>query len=342
MEFLKRIAFVSGALFACVAACKPDLDQRATRITGPRVLAVRADPAEVEPRDAIAFSTLVVDEHGVALTAPAASWSFCASRKPLAELGPVSPACYGQAPGSLLPLGVGARVEGAMPSAACKDFGPEVPQAKPGEPFGRPVDPDPTGGYYQPVTLQVDDDIAVAQARIACGVAGAPSEDVVTFRQRYHANENPTIVTVRVAGNVAAPDAPVAVERGAHVDLTIEWPACPAPDVCGDGICGPDETRQDCAQDCGKPRGCQGAERYLWFDPDARTLVVRREEMRVSWFSAGGLFERDRTGRAEDDPAPSSQNTWVAPDTSGPVHAWVVLRDSRGGVAWREIVFDVR
>jgi hypothetical protein len=151
-----------------------------------------------------------------------------------------------------------------MPGSACRDFGPDVPQAKPGEPFGRPVDPDPTGGYYQPLTLFVGDEVAVAQARIACGVAGAPSEDVVTFRQRYHFNANPEIGEVHVDGKVAATD-PVAVGRGARIAISVSWPACPAADTCGDAICGPDETREACPNDCARPGGCGGAERYLWF-----------------------------------------------------------------------------
>src|SRR5207302_4374953 len=143
--------------------CKPDLDQRATVIASTRVLAVREDPAEVEPRDEVAFTALVVGADGIAVAAPPATWAFCTARKPLAELGPISPACY-QGGDTFVGLGAGASVKGSMPVSACRDFGPEVPQAKPGEPDGRPVDP--TGGYYQPVSLFLGSDVAVDQSRV--------------------------------------------------------------------------------------------------------------------------------------------------------------------------------
>ncbi len=329
-----------------LVACKPELDQRATVIASTRVLAVQQTPAEVEPRDDVSFAALVVGADGAVIATPPATWAFCEARKPLAELGPVSPACYVGGPdGTFLALGGGASVKGSMPTSACRDFGPDVPQAKPGEPYGRPVDPDPTGGYYQPVSLFLGGgDVSVAQARVACGVAGAASEDVVTFRQRYHPNENPRVSAVRADGAPADESTPVRVAPGATVTVSVDWPACPLADACGDGICGPDETRASCMQDCGgaAPRGCDGAERYLWFDPDARVLTTRREQMRVSWFASGGLFDRDRTGRDEDDPTTTSDDAWTAPPSPALVRAWIVLRDARGGVAWRALVFDVR
>jgi hypothetical protein len=351
MDVLKlRVVLACAAVAVTTvvsAGCKPDLDQRASRIAGTRVLAVRAEPAEAEPRDAVNFTALIVDATGRADAAPVPTWAFCTARKPLAELGPVSPKCYSRAAAdSFLALGGGARVAGAMPSSACRDFGPEVPTAKPGEPYGRPVDPDPTGGYYQPLTLFVgaaDGEIAVETTRISCGVAGASSDDVISFRQRYHANENPRIDALGI-GDVAmtTETAPVPVARGARVKLHVTWPACPAVDTCGDGICGPDETRIACAADCGKPVGCMGAERYLYFDAETRQLVARRESMRVSWFASAGTFDRDRTGRASDDAQPSSDDEWDAPEEAMTVRGWVVLRDDRGGIAWRGFVIDVR
>jgi hypothetical protein len=85
-----------------------------------------------------------------------------------------------------------------------------------------------------------------------------------------------------------------------------------------------------------------GAERYVFFDAEARKLVVRRESMRVSWFASAGAFARDRTGRASDDAEPSSDNDWDAPAEATIVRGWVVLRDDRGGAAWQGFVIDVR
>jgi len=61
-------------------------------------------------------------------------------------------------------------------------------------------------------------------------------------------------------------------------------------------------------------------------------LVPHRESMRVSWFASAGSFEHEVTGRDEGDLATTTDNSWSAPATAGPVHLWIVLRDSRGGV----------
>src|SRR5262245_10801396 len=108
MELLKRSLPFAVVAVVCAGACRPDLDQRASRVTSSRVLAVRADPAEVEPRDPVSFSVLMVDPQGAVVANPPASWAFCSARKPLAELGPVSPACYGHGEGTLTGIGAGA------------------------------------------------------------------------------------------------------------------------------------------------------------------------------------------------------------------------------------------
>ncbi|MCL2778292.1 MAG: hypothetical protein FWD73_09835 [Polyangiaceae bacterium] len=336
------LAFAIG-----ISGCKPDLDERASELGAPvRVLAVQADPAEGVPGDAVTFRALVVDATGTEIEAPASSWGFCTARKSLAELGPVSPACYTAGSGALSPLGSGTSVQATLSSSACRDFGPEVPQSKPGE-YGRPVDPDPTGGYYQPVTFVAmagsDWVTAVETTRIACGLSGASSDDVITFRQRYHLNENPGVLRLRATDeDIEGESAPIAVTSGMRVTMTVEWPACPDVDVCGDGICGPDESQVTCTEDCAKPNGCMGAERYLVYDAEARGLVVHREAMSVSWFASAGSFDQERTGREADDPATSSDNIWQAPTTPRIVKGWVVLRDERGGTAWQPFVFDVR
>ncbi|MCL2725356.1 MAG: hypothetical protein FWD69_13065 [Polyangiaceae bacterium] len=311
------------------------------------MLAVRADPAEGVPGDAVAFRALVVDATGAEIAAPSSSWAFCTARKPLAELGPVSPACYEAGSDALSLLGSGTNVQAMLPTSACSNFGPEVPPNKPGEPYGRPVDPDPTGGYYQPVVFVAmegsDWVTAVETARIACGLSGASSDDVIAFRQRYHVNENPGVLRLRVNGeDVVDETTPVVVASGTSVAVTVEWPACPDVDACGDGICGPDESQVTCMDDCTQPNGCMGAERYLVYDAEARELVVHREAMSVSWFASSGSFDQDRTGREADDPATFSDNIWQAPTTPGIVKGWVVLREERGGTAWHPFIFEVR
>ena len=76
------------------------------------------------------------------------------------------------------------------------------------------------------------------------------------------------------------------------------------------------------------------AESYLYFDPAAQALVERREAMRVSWFATGGSLAVDASAVGETDEATEVSTTWHTPP-AGAAWIWMVLRDSRGGIATR-------
>ena len=84
MVLLKRIAFV----FVALAACKPDLGARESQVTGPRLLAMRATPAEVEQGDTLTYDALVVDPTGEIATP--IDYAYCTNRKPLDDPDTVS------------------------------------------------------------------------------------------------------------------------------------------------------------------------------------------------------------------------------------------------------------
>jgi hypothetical protein len=371
-----------GVLAAsALGSCKPDLDDVVSTITTPRVLAVQSqllvappagaaaagapsEEAEVRPTETMQLTALSVDPSG-RTTGAAIDWAFCNARKPLAELGPVNRDCYASSGDWFTELGMGGTVSAAVPRTACQLFGSDAPQPKLGEPPGRPVDPDPTGGYYQPARLlapgTAPETVTIAETRILCTLASFSPEVVAAYQQRYHRNTNPAIAALGVAGAPApwaeAPT-PNEVAVGEVVTLEVSWSACPTVDVPDDGVCGPDETgtacgtcgpdvaetRHDCCVDtnCVHALGCRGAERYVALDPATGALVDRREAIGVAWFTTGGSFAVARTGRSDDDVASTSDNTWRAPDVPGPVTIWVVLRDDRGGVGWREYAVEVR
>ena len=102
--------------------------------------------------------------------------------------------------------------------------------------------------------------------------------------------------------------------------VAVVWPAC------GDASKASDS-------------GCAGAEPYVAFDADSRRVVDRRESMHVAWASTAGTFESATTGRGSNERDTTSSNTFTAPSTAGTVHAWVVVRDDRGGVGW--LAYDV-
>ncbi|HET9627811.1 MAG TPA: hypothetical protein VFP84_40915 [Kofleriaceae bacterium] len=284
-------------LVLALAGCDAALDQRLAILDQPRVLAVIAEPAEAQPGQAVTYAVVVGGPDG-AIEGGAATprWAFCAAPKPPTEDNAVSTACLDA--GNLVPLGAQATVTAALPSNGCLQFGPETP---PGN--FRPRDADPTGGYYQPVRVDVDLPgdplLAFGLSRITCHLATAPSNVAFMYDMSYAANHNPTLDPI-VVGPV----------RAHHdVTLTASWPAA-------------------------------AAEPYVFYDPASQTLVTRREAMRVSWFATGGAIDVDASAVDERDPTTSVSTIWHTPD-AGTATLWQVLRDSRGGIAVQRAQVDV-
>lgn len=321
-------AAILGAIgvSSLLAGCTPELDDRGFQITGPRLLAIAATPAEAEPKAAVALRALYVDAAGER-GAGDLEWAFCTARKPLTEQGTVSSECVRASGPDLEALGSGATITGALPDEGCRLFGPDRPAPEAGEPVGRAVDPDPSGGFYQPVRLRVSDGgvlTAIGAARLACGISGSAPEQAIDFAKRYRRNENPAIAALTIvrAGSTApiTPDTPGAaagatVARGERVTLRAAWDACPTGST---------------------PVSCAGSEQYVWFDPEARVVSLRREAVRVSWFTTAGALDADSSGRSEDEAARvDTDNAWTAPDAAGDARIWLVVRDDRGGVGWQ-------
>lgn len=362
-----RLSVLAVAVVAAgaSAACKPDVVGRASLVDGDRVLAVSSDRPEAKPGDTVTYRALYVGSKGPPDPAHLAGleWAFCNTQKPLAVTGPIAPACLAPSGPGLAPLASGPTASGKIPADACKIFGPFPPDPKMGEPPGRPADPDTTGGYYQPVRLlapaEGEPDYSVGVTRLACGLSGATLEQSADYQARYRANENPaldSLVLTHSGGRseTLAPDGSgdaARVAPGETITLRASWAVCPSAPVCGDGICSPTELGVDCKDgeplccpaDCLDPKGCTGSEPYVGLDPVAHAIASRRESIRLSWFATDGDYSHDRTGVAEDDPAPRpySDDEWTAPSTSGRVWLWVVTRDDRGGVGFTSYEVDV-
>jgi hypothetical protein len=357
----RALARLCPWLLAAFAACKPEFSERPSEVQSYRVLAVQAEPAEwqriLDPdtneAKPASYRALVVNPLGTVANAEL-EWAFCTMPKPLTELNDVSIQCFQNDPAFIIPLGKGPAATAAIPENTCRQFGPDIPENA----AFRPADPDVSGGYYQPLRVlyrpQPDQLVpTMAKVRIRCGLAGASQEQSSEYNRKYHVNTNPKLETVAVDGrplaslesDPAAP--PFELPRGGHATLRGSWPSCPTTDACGDGFCGPTETNQkgegQCEADCTTPKACGGAERYLVFRLETRTLDVERESMRVSWFTAGGgSFRDDRTGRDGSDTATFTENELTAPEAPGTYPMWIVLRDGRGGSTWASYRFVVR
>ena len=329
-----------------LGGCTAALTDPTSLVGSARLLAVSLEPAEGAAGDAVALTALYADSGG-AIAEAAVDWSFCTARKPLAELGPVAQSCLDPDSADLVAIGTGLEVDGTIPEDACSAFGPNPPASSDGSAGGRPVDPDITGGYYQPlVGFPESGDVTLAAARVRCGLANVTQETYAAWNASYHSNTSPIVAGVTGDAGAGATEwvedgagEPTSVGVGARVTLTAAWPECPGvgggPEACGDGFCAADEDAVGCASDCEAPVACGGAETYTLYDAASKTLGTQREAMEATWFATAGSFTDARVGRAGDDEATAVEDVWLAPDTAQDVWLAVVLRDDRGGVAFQ-------
>jgi hypothetical protein len=298
---MRAWVIVSATLLS--AACRPELLDHDSVIHTPRVLAVKSEPAEAKPGTVLALTALVAVPP---LTdAPGGPrWSLCTAPKPLTENNVVSSLCLGSS-SSLVPLGEGQSITLATAYNACTLFGPDASSAG-----LRPRDPDLTGGYFQPLRL----DLAGAAPtfhlqRVSCNLADASAELAREFGLEYVANENPQLAPLiaSVAGKMVGLDS---IHAGSRVELEVGWSAT-------------------------------DAEQYAYFDRAAQVISTRREAMSVSWYVSGGELDSETTGRSEEDLSLTTSNAWIAPTQPEMVRLWLVLRDSRGGVDFAQYEIPV-
>ncbi|MDB4943153.1 MAG: hypothetical protein JWP97_2687 [Labilithrix sp.] len=295
MTSARAIFFTVGVL----AACRPDLGERESRVDRTKVIAVLVEPPDAMPGQEVTATVVVASPDGPVTAS--AEWALCATPRLLTENGSVSTAC--QANG-VVPLGgaPAASVTLPLPSDACAAFGPEIQAAE-----VRPRDPDSTGGFFAPIRALVVTAgggplTAFGFARLRCGLANASAENVQAFAARYAPNRSPVPSRLAAAPRSGAPAGLDAIAPGDRVVLRASW----------------------------RP---EDAEVYAYYDPAALAVVDRREGMRVTWLASAGDFDADRTGRADTEAEVFTDNTWTAPPRTGLVHVWAVLRDTRGGTA---------
>jgi hypothetical protein len=318
MRIIPALALLGPIVLA--TACKPNLGSPPSLIQGPRILAVRGTPAEAAENDPVTYDILAVDPNG-RIQSPVVTWSLCHDPKPPASANAVAAACLETPDDTPAPSPT---FMADMPDGACRVFGPQPPDVMPGKPPLRPQDPDPTGGFYQPVraTLVAGDvtERAFALERLKCHLANAPADVTAMFNAMIKPNQNPQIESVTLdpagspvalfaKGQTAMPAAPT-VAPGAPVTLEVAWTAATP-------------------------------ETYPVFNLVTQVLDTHRESLSVSWFATDGTFQHDRTGRGEAETDLTTEDVWTAPPTPGVVHFWILLRDVRGGVDFAETALMV-
>jgi len=297
-----------------LVACAPVLEDDTPYLTDPRLVAAQVEPPEAAAGDPVRVIGLYADASGALSEAPI-EWSLCVARRPLDELGPVDPSCLEPGSSDLVAIGTGLDVPATLPPDACSLFGPDPPPPAAGE-SGRPVDPDVTGGYYQPIVGLDGAAATLVSARLRCGLPDVRQETYIEWNQRYVSNANPRIDALGLLRDGAIEPVPAdghgtppTVAPGEYVLLAAAWQTCDA-------------------------APCDGAEPYVVYDRPNDTFVDHREAISVTWFGTGGTFDLPRTGVPGDAPATTVSNGWTAPDAPGEAWFAVVIRDDRGGVGF--------
>ncbi len=332
-------------LLGCTG-CVPALVDPTPLVDGPRVLAVVAEPPEVEPGGTVRMGALVADVDGE-VAEPTIEWALCGVPRPLAELGPIDPDCAVADSDALRPAGTGPTADLEIPLDACSLFGPNPPPAAAGEEAGRPADPDPTGGYTQPVlAFPVDPaaPLAFGGVRLRCGLPSVTQELAIAWNRDYRNNTRPAVQQWSLGGEplpgTGAPDRARSVAPGETLRIAVDWPECPSVAECGDAVCSSGEDTVSCPEDCVDGVGCAGAETYVFFDPAQGVLVEKQETISVAFFGTGGAFAASRVGVAGGADT-AVQTAWTAPAAAGPVWLAAVIRDDRGGVGFVAAWVDV-
>ena len=166
---------------------RPSLGPGDALITSTRILAVRADPAEADPGTQVTFTSLVASPSGTVASA-AIAWSFCDGAE----------AADGEQRRLERVLdGVRARLGRHGADDHRNLAGRRLLALRSRHHLGRsaPDDPDGTGGYYQPLRLDLAGaDVAFELARIHCDLPDADATVASAFAAAYRPNQNPVLL----------------------------------------------------------------------------------------------------------------------------------------------------
>ena len=316
MEQSKYAFLLALAATSFTLGCKPAVGKAPSLITDYALLAVIGEPPEAKPGDNVTYSYLLASPSGT-VDDNTAGWDVCATPKPPAENNSVASACNPPTPGT----NPGLTFDSVMPTDACQLFGPIAPPVQAGKPAIRPRDPDATGGYYLPVRVKFSDvatgEIAgFAFERISCNPANANGPVIQDYKTQYQANTDPGIASTDLVSSSGARTTldtaaqPVAVSPGETVEFEAAFSA-------------------------------GSAETFPVIAPGGDRLNPQTESLHMSWFATAGSFVHDRTGVASDETATATTNSWKAPVETMDVHLWLVLRDSRGGTAFKSYTIHV-
>ena len=239
-------------LFSMLACAQPLVDEP-WRITAPRVIGVVVEPAEIDPGGSVSLRAVVAAPGGPVDDAQL-RWARCDEQRPFSQNEAITLTCLERV--STAEFGSTA-AQVAIPANACAVFGPDVARAG-----DRPRDPDATGGYYQPVGLELEGQRSFVFVRLRCDPANVSYATAQAFRLAAKPNTNPSFsLTARVNGEAIDWSS---LPSGAEIELGADWSASPE-------------------------------EAFPYVDPSTFELRTQVERYDVSWFVTEGAVGHARS-----------------------------------------------
>ena len=347
----------SIGFFACVQSFAP-----AERLTSARVLAIRANPVELEPDASVTFEALVYVPNDAGSSPPTWAWSWCpqlgsssdnyacaiSSEALSSALFPDAGAAFTYDGGSASTMAFSWPVPPALLETLCvagqqsavTDGGTDA-----GEDAGADGGTDAGASTIRLVcpnsslTLAVLLSVGVGERQIS-----ATRSLTASFKVPTAATTNPSITSLS-----AALDGGTAIATGGRLiagqsyTLTAVVPAS-ACDQYQQTIFVPS------VADGGEDGGDDGG---FMFPPGMRVTVTELEGLSIAWYIEEGSLasattqlapgQLDDAGTDDRDFAALVTNTWTIPaSTRGTVKVIAVIRDTRNGLDWLESSFDVQ
>lgn len=358
MKALVVFAVLAGSILfiACVQGFAP-----AERLTTVRVLAIRANPVELEPDGSVTLEALVYVPRDAGASPVTQAWSWCP------QLGSASDnyacAISAEALSSALFPDAGAVFTYDGGSESTMSFSwPVAPELLETLCFAGAGNTASDGGSDAGEDAGTDagTDAGSSTIRLACpnssltlavllsvGVGdthvSATRSLAASFKLPRAPSTNPSISSISAALEGVAVASGGQLIAGQSYTLTAEVPSS-ASDRYSQTIFVPTVT--DGGEDGGDDAG-------FMLPPGARVTVTAVEGLTIAWYVEEGSLSSATTllaaGQLDDagsdvrDSGPLVTNTWTIPaGTRGTVKVIAVIRDTRAGVDWLESSFDVQ
>ena len=171
--------------------CAPPLADEPWRVTQRRVVAVLAEPPDAQPGSTVLLRAIIASPEGPVETAEV-RWLRCDEQTPFSQNESTGLSCLAHL--TTAPPGA-TTTQVTIPSSACSVFGPDVATAS-----ARPRDPDATGGYYQPIGVELDGQGSFAFERLRCNPANVTSQIAQDYRRASRPNTNPVFSLLPFVG----------------------------------------------------------------------------------------------------------------------------------------------